>query len=136
MGFFIIFTKIDYSMKTKFILLTSLLLLFSCATKSVVADTSKTPALQEIKVVQEVVPVENSVIPETKPVAKNMVMLTRELYESKNLYENSCNKCHNLYAPSEFTKEQWPKILKSMQKNAELSDSQIAGIQDYINSQI
>lgn len=136
MGFFIIFTKIDYSMKTKFILLTSLLLLFSCATKSVVADTSKTPALQEIKVVQEVVPVENSVVPETKPVAKNMVMLTRELYESKNLFENSCNKCHNLYAPSEFTKEQWPKILKSMQKNAELSDSQIAGIQDYINSQI
>jgi hypothetical protein len=123
-------------MKTKFILLTSLLFLFSCATKSVVADTSKTPAPQEIKVVQEVVSVENSVVPETKPVPKNMVMLTRELYESKNLYENSCNKCHNLYAPSEFTKEQWPKILKSMQKNAELSDPQIAGIQDYINSQI
>ena len=123
-------------MKTKFILLTSLLLLFSCATKSVIADDPKAPALQEIKVVQEVVPVENSVIPETKPVAKNMVMLTRELYESKNLYENSCNKCHNLYAPSEFTKEQWPKIMKSMQKNAELSDPQIAGILDYINSQI
>ena len=123
-------------MKTKFILLTSLLFLFSCATKSVIADAPKAPALQEIKVVQEVVPVENSVVPETKPVAKNMVMLTRELYESKNLYENSCNKCHNLYAPSEFTKEQWPKILKSMQKNAELSDPKIAGIQDYINSQI
>jgi cytochrome c5 len=123
-------------MKTKFILLTSLLFLFSCATKSVVADTSKTPAPQEIKVVQEVVSVENSVVPETKPVPKNMVMLTRELYESKNLYENSCNKCHNIYVPSEFTKEQWPKILKSMQKNAELSDPQIAGIQDYINSQI
>ena len=136
MGFFIIFTKIDYSMKTKFILLTSLLFLFSCATKSVIADAPKAPAFQEIKVVQEVVPVENKVVPETKPVAKNMVMLTRELYESKNLYENSCNKCHNLYAPSEFTKEQWPKILKSMQKNAELSDPQIAGIQDYINSQI
>lgn len=136
MGFFIIFTKIDYSMKTKFILLTSLLFLFSCATKSVIADAPKTPAPQEIKVVQEVVPVENTVVQETKPVAKNMVMLTRELYESKNLYENSCNKCHNLYAPSEFTKEQWPKILKSMQKNAELSDPQIAGIQDYINSQI
>ena len=123
-------------MKTKFILLTSSLFLFSCATKSVVADTSKTPAPQEIKVVQEVVSVENAVVPETKSVPKNMVMLTRELYESKNLYENSCNKCHDLYAPTEFSKEQWPKIMKSMQKNAELSDPQIAGILDYINSQI
>jgi len=123
-------------MKTKFILLTSSLFLFSCATKSVVADTSKTPAPQEIIVVQEVVPVEITVVPEAKPVPKNMVMLTRELYESKNLYENSCNKCHSLYAPNEFNKEQWPKILKSMQKNAELSDPQIAGILDYINSQI
>jgi nitrate/TMAO reductase-like tetraheme cytochrome c subunit len=123
-------------MKSKFILLTSLLFLFSCATKSVIADAPKVPAPQEIKVVQEVVSVENSVVPETKPVPKNMVMLTRELYESKNLYENSCNKCHNLYAPNEFSKEQWPKIMKSMQKNAELSDPQIAGILDYINSQI
>lgn len=108
-------------------------MLFSCATKSVIAYAPKAPAPQEIKVVQEVVPVENTVVPETKSVPKNMVMLTRELYESKNLYETSCNKCHNLYAPSEFTKEQWPKI---MQKNAELSDPQIAGILDYINSQI
>ena len=136
LGFFIIFTKIDSAMKKKLILFASLLLLFSCATKSVIADAPKATAPQEIIVVQEVVPVENSVVPETKPVPKNMVMLTRELYESKNLYENSCNKCHNLYAPSEFSKEQWPKIMKSMQKNAELSDPQIAGILDYINSQI
>jgi uncharacterized lipoprotein YajG len=40
-------------MKTKFILLASILLLFSCATKSIVADTSKTTAPIEIQVVQE-----------------------------------------------------------------------------------
>ena len=123
-------------MKTKLILLASLSLLFSCATKSVVADAPKTPAPQEIKVIQEVVPVENKVVQETKPVAKNMVMLTRELYESKNLYENSCNKCHKLYGPNEFSKEEWPRILRKMQKKAKLDDPQIAGIQDYINSQI
>jgi cytochrome c5 len=103
--------------------------------EEVVQEVVVQEVVQE-EVVQEVVPVENTVVQETKPVAKNMVMLTRELYESKNLYENSCNKCHNIYVPSEFTKEQWPKILKSMQKNAELSDPQIAGILDYINSQI
>ena len=123
-------------MKTKLILLASLSLLFSCATKSVVADTSKTTAPVEIKVVQEVVPVENTVVPETKPVVAKVTMLTRELYESKSLYENSCNKCHKLYSPSEFSKEEWPRILKKMQKKAKLDDPQIAGIQDYINSQI
>ncbi len=123
-------------MKTKLIFFAPLLLLFSCATKSIIADAPKAPAPQEIKVVQEVVAVENTVAPENKSVPKNMVMLTRELYESKYLYENSCNKCHDLYAPTEFSKEQWPKIMKSMQKNAELSDPQIAGILDYINSQI
>ena len=51
-------------MKTKLILLASLSLLFSCATKSVVADTSKTTAPVEIKVAQEVVPVENTVVPD------------------------------------------------------------------------
>jgi len=123
-------------MNTKLLSLASLLLLFSCATKSVVTDTSNTVAPIEIKVVQEVVPVENTIVPETKPVMRNMVMLTTELYESKNLYENSCNKCHKLYSPNEFRKEQWQVILKRMQKNTKLDDLQIAGIQDYINSQI
>lgn len=123
-------------MKTKIIILASLSLLFSCATKSVVADTSKTTAPSEIKVVQEAVSIERSVVPETKPVATKVTMLTRELYESKNLYENSCNKCHKLYSPNEFSKEEWPKILHKMQRKAKLDDPQIAGIQDYINSQI
>ena len=123
-------------MKTKLILLASLSLLFSCATKSIVADTSKTVAPAEIKVVQEAALAQNSVIPETKPIATKVTMLTRELYESKSLYENSCNKCHKLYSPSEFSKEEWPKILHKMQRKAKLDDPQIAGIQDYINSQI
>ncbi len=123
-------------MKTKLILLASLSLLFSCATKSIVADTSKTVAPAEIKAVQEAAPAQNSVIPETKPIATKVTMLTRELYESKSLYENSCNKCHKLYSPSEFSKEEWPKILHKMQRKAKLDDPQIAGIQDYINSQI
>ena len=123
-------------MKTKLLSLASLLLLFSCATKSVVTNTSNTVSPTEIQVIQEVVPVENTIVPETKPVMRNMVMLTSELYESKNLYENSCNKCHKLYSPNEFRKEQWQVILKRMQKNTKLDDPQIAGIQDYINSQI
>jgi nitrate/TMAO reductase-like tetraheme cytochrome c subunit len=123
-------------MKTKLLLLVSFYLLFSCATKSVVADNSKSATQAEIKVAQEIVSVENTAVPETKPAASKVTMLTKELYESKNLYENSCSKCHRLYSPSEFSKEEWPRILHRMQRKAKLDDPQIAGIQNYINSLI
>ena len=136
MGFFIIFTQIICVMKTKLILFSLLLFLFSCATKSVIADISKTPAPQEIKVVQEAVQVENPVIVTNTTSSMNMVLLSKPLYDSKILYENTCNKCHKLYSPNEFSKEEWPRILRSMQRNTKLDDSQISGIQDYIYSQI
>jgi len=123
-------------MKAKFIFLASLTLLFSCATKSVITDTLKTPAPQEIKVVQEAVQVENPVIVTNTTSSMNMVLLSKPLYDSKILYENTCNKCHKLYSPNEFSKEEWPRILRSMQRNTKLDDSQISGIQDYIYSQI
>jgi len=136
LGFFIIFTQIICVMKTKLILFSLLLFLFSCATKSVIADISKTPAPQEIKVVQEAVQVENPVIVTNTTSSMNMVLLSKPLYDSKILYENTCNKCHKLYSPNEFSKEEWRVILKRMQKEAKLDDSQISGIQDYIYSQI
>jgi len=136
LGFFIIFTQIICVMKTKLILFSLLLFLFSCATKSVIADISKTPAPQEIKVVQEAVQVENPVIVTNTTSSMNMVLLSKPLYDSKILYENTCNKCHKLYSPNEFSKEEWPRILRSMQRNTKLDDSQISGIQDYIYSQI
>ena len=123
-------------MKTKLILFSFLLFLFSCATKSVIADISKTPAPQEIKVVKEAVQVENPVIVTNTTSSMNMVLLSKPLYDSKILYENTCNKCHKLYSPNEFSKEEWPRILRSMQRNTKLDDSQISGIQDYIYSQI
>jgi hypothetical protein len=136
LGFFIIFTQIICVMKTKLILFSFLLFLFSCATKSVIADISKTPAPQEIKVVKEAVQVENPVIVTNTTSSMNMVLLSKPLYDSKILYENTCNKCHKLYSPNEFSKEEWPRILRSMQRNTKLDDSQISGIQDYIYSQI
>lgn len=123
-------------MKTNLVLLASLSLLFSCASKSVISDTSKTKASTDIIIIQEVVSSENTDAPETKTSSNKMAMLTKELYESKNLYENSCSKCHKLYLPNEFTKEEWPSILLKMQKKSKLDDSKIAGIQDYINSQL
>jgi cytochrome c5 len=56
--------------------------------------------------------------------------------EGKNLYENNCAKCHKLFSPSEFKKEEWKPILTQMQRKARLDDVQMASISDYISSQL
>ena len=60
------------------------------------------------------------------------VMLTSELAEGKDLYENNCAKCHKLYSPKDFTAEQWTPILIDMQKNADLSDEQRIKVYNYV----
>ena len=36
------------------------------------------------------------------------IKLTPELAEGKTLFENNCGKCHKLFSPDDFTKEEWP----------------------------
>lgn len=51
-------------------------------------------------------------------------VLSPELAEGKVLYENNCGKCHGLYNPSDFTKEQWVPIVNRMQRKAKITDAQ------------
>ncbi|MBB4804127.1 cytochrome c5 [Flavobacterium nitrogenifigens] len=68
--------------------------------------------------------------------APKTVALTPELEAGKNLYENNCAKCHKLYEPKKFTKEEWAPILVSMGKKAKLDGVQLASVTDYIHSQL
>ena len=74
----------------------------------------------------------------TAPVTETIkaVALTPELAEGKNLYENSCARCHKLYDANKFTQEEWKPILTRMQKKAKLDDTQMASISHYITSQL
>ncbi|MBN8702580.1 MAG: hypothetical protein J0M08_05920 [Bacteroidetes bacterium] len=38
------------------------------------------------------------------------------LNEGKNLYEQNCGSCHGLVKPSDYTEEQWIKIVPGMAK--------------------
>jgi cytochrome c5 len=62
--------------------------------------------------------------------------LTPELEAGKNLYDNNCAKCHKLYEPKSFTKEEWTPILVKMGKKAKLDETQMASITNYIDSQL
>ncbi|KFF06217.1 cytochrome c [Flavobacterium reichenbachii] len=64
------------------------------------------------------------------------VALTPELLEGQNLYSNNCAKCHKLYEPKKFTKEEWQPILVRMQKKAKVDDVNMASITNYIHSQL
>lgn len=103
-------------MKAKILILAAVvLLLASCGTKKASPATPATPTVTE---------------------AAKATELTPALAEGKNLYENSCARCHKLYEPKQFTQEDWKPILIKMQKKAKLDDSQMASISNYITSQL
>ena len=84
---------------------------------SVSCSSKKTTISQESKIPKEVV-------------------LSPELVAGKNLYENSCVKCHKLYEPKAYSQEKWKPILIRMQKKAHLDDIQMVSISNYISSQL
>lgn len=103
-------------MKAKMLTLTAVtLLLVSCGTQKIASAAPTTPAVTETIKTTE---------------------LTPELAEGKNLYDNNCAKCHKLYEPKKFSKEEWKPILTRMQKKAHLDDNQIASVSNYITSQL
>ena len=66
-------------------------------------------------------------IVEVKPIKSSS-----EIAQGKSLYESNCAKCHKLYAPSDFTKEDWKPIVNQMQKKAHLTDSEGLKIYNYL----
>lgn len=60
------------------------------------------------------------------------VTTENNLVEAKNLYENNCGKCHNLPNPSEYTKEAWTPIMKSMAKKSKLTEEQTQWLLAYV----
>ncbi|HMI06706.1 MAG TPA: cytochrome c [Flavobacterium sp.] len=56
------------------------------------------------------------------------------LEEGKSLYENDCAKCHGLYKPTDFTREEWGPIMAKMQIKARITDEETASIYNYILS--
>ena len=106
-------------MKYKVIALAILaVIIYSCAAKSSVPTT-------EVKKTESSEPTVN----DKKGVA---TVMTPELAEGKNLYENNCAKCHKLYDSKDFSAEEWKPIVDRMQKKAHLDDMQGQKIYNYL----
>lgn len=102
-------------MKNKIVLIVGLtVIIYSCASKSNV-------------------PTEVAKKEEPKPI-EFATVLNPELTEGKMLYENNCNKCHELFEPKRFTASQWSPIIYRMQKEAGISDSDREKIYNYLTA--
>ena len=104
------------SMKNKIAIL-PLLLIFACSPKVVIQAPSPSVEIPPT--------VATDLGPESNSAEANVA-------QGEKLYTVNCADCHKLFAPTDFTLEQWEPILKRMQKKARLDDSQMALIHDYI----
>ncbi len=55
------------------------------------------------------------------------------LIAGRELYMNRCGSCHNLYLPTQYSKQEWTQILDKMQKPAKIDTTQKELIKKYIN---
>lgn len=53
--------------------------------------------------------------------------------EGYALNAENCTKCHKLKTTTDYTREQWDKILPNMAKKAKITPEQEAAINEYIN---
>ncbi|WP_293890929.1 cytochrome c [Flavobacterium sp.] len=91
-------------------------IIYSCASKSSVPTTE----------------VKKSEPAATTTAVKIATVMTPELAEGQNLYENNCAKCHKLYDSKDFSTEEWKPIVARMQKKAHLDDMQGQKIYNYL----
>lgn len=62
----------------------------------------------------------------------NEAPMSEDIAQGKIMYENKCASCHKLFAPTDFSKDDWQPILIRMQKKAKLEDHDMAKINNYI----
>ncbi len=76
----------------------------------------------------------NSCGPSKATVAKSeLAILIAKQNAGKEIYENNCAKCHQLYDPKSYSIQDWQPILKKMQIQARLQDAEMDKILTYLS---
>ena len=55
-----------------------------------------------------------------------------QILQGKAVFEGSCQKCHQLYQPAEFTIRKWDKILPQMSHKASLTAEQAGMVRAWV----
>lgn len=71
----------------------------------------------------------------TSPKTTGTKRLSAEmLAEGKNIFDNSCAKCHDLPNPAKYTDQKWVGIMNAMAPKAKLTAAQSELVYDYVTS--
>ncbi|KMQ72002.1 hypothetical protein SDC9_174709 [bioreactor metagenome] len=75
-----------------------------------------------------------SCTPKTPAVTGTQTINAEHLAQGKNIFENSCKKCHDLPNPTDHSATAWVGIMNSMAPKAKLNEGQHQMVYDYIVS--
>lgn len=78
-----------------------------------------------------------SCTPKSAPVAeapRSATSTAEQMAQGKTIFENSCNRCHKLYEPTQFTAVEWVGIMNAMAPKAKLTEQQHQWVYDYVVS--
>jgi cytochrome c5 len=64
--------------------------------------------------------------------ADTVAYTPEQLHEGMTLYQGSCQQCHKLHDPAEFTTGKWNRILGSMIPRTQLSESNAMVVRAYV----
>jgi mono/diheme cytochrome c family protein len=101
------------------------LAVFACSRKTVSTTTTTTPQVNEGTKMET--PANEKAKVETPKTTT--VDLTAQ---GKNVYTNSCGRCHGLKPVENYTESRWTEILKSMIPKARLNDTEAQQVTAYV----
>lgn len=77
-----------------------------------------------------------SCTPKTVPAASVKTHTAEYFAQGKTIYDNACQKCHDLPDPKDHSAQDWVGIMNSMAPKSHLTDEQHQMVYDYIVSAI
>jgi hypothetical protein len=78
--------------------------------------------------------IETSMESKSAPIVEMKVTKTEELAMGKNLFENSCAKCHALPELTKYDTTEWVGIMNKMAPKAHFTDAQHQLVYNYVTS--
>ncbi len=75
-----------------------------------------------------------SCAPQLHAAGSPKIVSAENLAQGKNIFENSCTRCHDLPNPTAHSAEEWVGIMKDMAPKAKLTKTQHKMVYQYVSS--
>lgn len=112
----------NLNMKKAFIFAVCSVIIYSCSPKTKVTATETPKPVSET----------TTSVTATQPADENAAVV--DMATAEKTCKTVCSGCHDYYPPNAYTADQWPNIVKKMQKKAGFSDAEKTQILAYLKA--